>query len=79
MTGMDQFSVQGLGKFLFGAGLVLTGVGLLLILFPHLPLSGKLPGDITIKGQKITLYLPLATGLALSLILTIIMNLFMRR
>jgi len=76
---MDQFSIQGLGKLLVGVGLILAGVGLLLIIFPHLPVLGKLPGDITIKGQKITLYLPLATGLALSLILTIIINLFMRR
>lgn len=66
----------GFGRILIVIGALLMLMGLLLIAGDKIPFIGRLPGDFTIKGKNYTIYLPLATGLALSLIITIILNLF---
>jgi hypothetical protein len=38
----------------------------------------NLPGDITIRGQNFTFYFPIASGIVLSIILTIIINLLFK-
>lgn len=49
-------------------------------LFQRVPGLGHLPGDILIRRGNFTVYIPLATSLLLSLILTIFLNLwFFRR
>jgi hypothetical protein len=52
------------------AGLVLAGLGLLLTLGGKIPGLGRLPGDIVVERGNFRFYLPLATSLLLSLILT---------
>ena len=64
-----------MGKLLVVAGLVLAGIGALVML--GLPL-GRLPGDIVIRRGSATIYVPLATGLLLSVVLTLIMALLRR-
>jgi hypothetical protein len=56
--------------------LVLLGAGL--SLFGKLGL-GRLPGDIFIKKGNFTFYFPLVTSIILSLVLTLLANLFFRR
>lgn len=58
-----------------GALLVL---GALLILGERLGL-GRLPGDLELRRGKLTVYFPLATSLLLSLVLTLLLNLWLRR
>jgi hypothetical protein len=60
------------GKILIVLGAVLIGVGLLLTFFDKVPLLGKLPGDIHIKRENFQFYFPIATSVALSLIVTLI-------
>jgi hypothetical protein len=60
------------GKILVLLGAVLVGVGLLLTFFDKVPLLGKLPGDIHIKRENFQFYFPIATSVALSLLLTLI-------
>lgn len=60
------------GKILIALGAVLVGVGLLLTFFDKVPLLGKLPGDIHIKRENFQFYFPIATSVALSLLLTLI-------
>jgi len=67
-----------LGRAIFILGLVVAGLGLVLWLGSRLAWFGRLPGDITIRRDNFTLYVPLATCLLLSLILSIILN-FIRR
>ncbi len=67
-----------IGRLLFAIGLVVAGVGLLLMLGIRLPL-GRLPGDIAIGGPNGGIFVPLGTGLVLSIVLTIIVNVVMRR
>ncbi|MDH4161370.1 MAG: DUF2905 domain-containing protein [Nitrospirota bacterium] len=62
-----------LGKGLVVLGLLLTAVGAALLLAHKLPLIGKLPGDILIKRGNFTFYAPLATGIVLSLLVSLIL------
>ena len=64
------------GKILILAGGVLLVIGLLVEL--GLPL-GRLPGDIRYSNGNVTIYAPIATGLLLSIALTIVLNLLLRR
>ena len=60
-----------LGKFLMLAGLLLLGG--LLFLVGKVPFVGRLPGDIVIEREHFRLYVPLATCLLLSALLTLVM------
>ena len=62
--------LQPLGRLLIVAGLVLAGLGVLLSLGGRIPGLGRLPGDIIIERGSFRLYLPLATSILLSLLLT---------
>ncbi len=68
-----------IGRFLILCGLGLAGIGVLVVLLGRLgiPLF-QLPGDIKIQGQAVTCFIPLATMLVLSLILTLVVNLVLR-
>lgn len=66
-----------IGKWLLFAGLGLAVVGGLIWLggrfgFP----LGRLPGDIRIERDGGTFYIPLATSIVISLLLTIGLNIF---
>lgn len=60
-----------LGKILILFGLFLTAIGLLVTFLPAVKL-GRLPGDITISVRNGKIYIPLATCLLLSVILSLI-------
>ncbi|MCE5317578.1 MAG: DUF2905 domain-containing protein [Parachlamydia sp.] len=65
-------------RLLIIAGLILTGIGLLLYFKGSIPYLGKLPGDITIKGEHFHFYFPLTTSLLISLVLSIVLYLLRR-
>jgi len=71
--------LSGLGKFLIILGMLIIALGLLLTFLPKVPYLGKLPGDIYIKKGNFTFYFPLATSILLSLLLTILLNLILRK
>ena len=60
-----------MARFLIVLGLVIVVVGLLWPYLSQLGL-GRLPGDIVIERENVTLYIPLATCLLLSLVLSLI-------
>jgi hypothetical protein len=66
------------GRILLIIGIVLVVVGGLTALGVRLPF-GRLPGDIAIEGERGGLYIPIATMIILSVILTVLANLFLRR
>ena len=70
---------QELGRTLVIFGAVLALVGGLVMLAGKLPFVGKLPGDIVVKKGNFTLYAPLMSGIILSLLLTLVLNLWARR
>ena len=63
--------------------LVIAGVVLILagLLWPFLVKGpwGRLPGDIVIKRENITLYFPIATSLVLSVLFSAVLWFFTRR
>ena len=70
----------------FGRVLVLIGAlillfGVLLVVGDRVPFIGRLPGDITLRGDGWTVYAPLATSILLSVLLTAVLSLvaWMRR
>jgi len=67
-----------LGRLLVFVGLAILCVGLILIFSDKLPWIGRLPGDILIKRGKWTFYFPLATSILLSILITLLINLFRR-
>ena len=71
-------SLEPLGRSLLIIGLVVAVIGLVLVLAPRIPLLGKLPGDIVFQRDGVTVVIPLATMLIISLVLTIILNLIGR-
>lgn len=68
-----------IGKLLIIVGGFIVIVGLFLALGLRIPYLGKLPGDISIDRGNVHFYFPIVTGLLLSLVLTILLNVFFRR
>lgn len=69
-----------MGKAFIVIGLLIVAVGLVLQFAPGL-LSwfGHLPGDIRREGEHGTLFIPITSMLVISIVLSIIINLFFRR
>jgi len=67
-----------LGRIILIIGAVLVVVGGLAALGVRLPF-GRLPGDIAIEGERGGIYIPLGTMIVISLLLTLIVNVFLRR
>jgi hypothetical protein len=64
------------GKFLILFGTIVVIVGIILLISPKIPWLGRLPGDILIRRKNFTFYFPLATSIILSIILTVLINIF---
>ena len=67
-----------LSRLLILFGLVTVAIGVLLLVGPRIPWIGRLPGDILIEREGTTIYVPLATSLAVSLVLSFFLGLFWR-
>jgi len=70
--------MEGLGKLLLLVGMVLAAFGAVLLIAGKLGLP-RLPGDILIRRDNFTFYMPLGLMLLLSLVLTVALNLIARR
>lgn len=68
---------QQTGKYIIIAGLIIVGVGVIVFFFHNaFRWFGRLPGDIRIEGKNTRFYFPWVTMIVLSIVLTIIVNLF---
>jgi hypothetical protein len=70
---------QELGRALIVFGIVMVLIGVLLVFSGKIPFFGRLPGDIMVRKGGFTVYAPLMTGLILSVLLTLALNLWSRR
>jgi hypothetical protein len=68
-----------MGRILIVVGLVIVAVGLVMVFGQRIPLLGHLPGDITIKGENVTVFIPLGTMLVVSILASVILSLLNRR
>ncbi len=71
--------LSALGKMLILMGLLVAGVGLLLTLGGKMPWFGRLPGDIVVQKKNFTFYFPIVTCIVVSVVLSLLLNLFFRR
>jgi uncharacterized protein HemY len=69
-----------LGKLLAAIGIILVVIGLVVSYAPGLVnWFGKLPGDIRIQNEQRFIFIPITSMLIISVILTLIVNLFFRK
>ena len=68
--------MDGIGRALAVAGMVILVIGLALMFAERVPFVGRLPGDITLRGDGWTVYAPIATSIVVSLVLTSALSLF---
>ena len=70
---------MGAGRLLIIAGIVLLVAGIWITLGWKVPFRlGRLPGDIRFRNGNPAVYFPIVTCILLSLLLTLVLNLFRR-
>lgn len=67
--------MQDAGRVLLLFGVVLVLVGGALMLFGRF----HLPGDFTFRSGGVTIHLPIATSIVLSVVLTLVLNFWFRQ
>jgi hypothetical protein len=70
--------VNHLGRSLVIVGVLLAVVGVVLLIAGKLGL-GRLPGDIVLERKSFRLYFPVVTSIVVSIVLTLLANLFLSR
>ena len=71
-------NMRNLGMLLLIAGCAMAAIGLVLLLAPKVPWLGHLSGDINYRGKNMSFHFPLATGIVVSIVLTVVLNLIVR-
>ena len=77
-----MIDLSGAGRLLLITGLVLSAVGALLIWAPRLlglDRLGQFPGDLIVERGPVTIFIPIVSSLVISVMLTIVLNLILRR
>jgi hypothetical protein len=67
--------VQDIGRLLLVFGVLLALFGAALMLFGRF----HLPGDFTFRSGGVTIYIPIATSIILSIVLTVALNVLFRQ
>jgi hypothetical protein len=70
--------VSTLGRLLLVAGIAVAAVGGFLALGGRLPF-GRLPGDISVQGQNSGFFFPIVSCILISVVLTVVLNIVIRR
>jgi hypothetical protein len=71
--------LQAMGRFLVDFGVILVVVGALCMLGGKVPWLGRLPGDIAIRRDGWSFYVPITTCLLLSALISLIAWVVRRR
>ena len=72
-----MFLPENTSRFLLIAGGIIAAVGLVFLFLGRFGL-GRLPGDILIKRENLTIYFPITTMIIISILLTLLFNLIRR-
>jgi hypothetical protein len=71
-------SIEGLGRILIVVAIVLLVLGGLFLVLGRLGID-RLPGDLVFKRGNVNVYFPIGLMILLSIVGTILLNLFFRR
>lgn len=70
---------QQTGKYILIIGIAIVIIGIIVYFFhDYLKWMGKLPGDIRVERTNFRFYFPLVTMIIISVLATIIINIFKR-
>jgi hypothetical protein len=69
---------EGVGRLLIGGALVLLVLGVLFLLLGRLGID-RLPGDFVFRRGNLSVYFPIGVMILVSIVGTILLNLFLRR
>jgi len=69
---MTEFGPQQIGKWLISAGIIIALLGALVMILGRIGLF-KLPGDLELGSKNWRIYLPVASCILISIILTVIL------
>ena len=69
-----MLSLEDLGRLMLILGIAFAVLGLLLLAVGRIPGVGRLPGDLVLRTDGVTCFVPIATMLLLSVLLTILVN-----
>ena len=72
-------NLEPFGRILIVLGIVIVTVGVVMVFGSRIPVLGHLPGDITLKGEHVTIFIPLGTMLVVSVVASIVLSLLARR
>jgi hypothetical protein len=73
--------IQSVGRVMLVIGIIVAVLGGLLMLLGNLPFFknlGSLPGDIRIQGEGFSCFIPIASMILISILLTIVLNIIVR-
>ena len=76
---MNVDGLDGIGRTLMAVGAVLLVLGFVFVLAPRVPFLGHLPGDIVIRREGVTIYIPIATMVVVSVVASLLLGLLSRR
>ena len=66
--------LEPVGRALVILGVFITVLGAILILTPRVPFLGRLPGDIVIQRDDLTIYLPITTMILVSILVSVVLS-----
>ena len=70
--------LEGIGKLLIGGAIVLLVLGGIFLLLGRFGLD-RLPGDLVFRRGGFTVYAPIGLMILLSIVGTVLLNIFLRR
>jgi uncharacterized membrane protein YidH (DUF202 family) len=68
-----------LGKVLILMGIILIILGIIFFFSSKIPILGRLPGDIYIQKKNFSFYFPITTCILISIILSVVFWLWVRK
>ena len=71
--------LSSMGRMLIMIGGIILVTGVLPALYDRIPFLGKLPGDFVFRRKDLTVYVPVATSVLLSILVTVLLNIFGRK
>mgnify|MGYP000858771296 CR=1 FL=1 len=64
-----------LGRTIIIIGCLIIVIGIIIYFFDKIPFLGKLPGDLVIKRENFTIYIPITTCIIFSILFSLILYL----
>jgi hypothetical protein len=71
--------LEPIGWSLVVLGSIIVVVGLVFVFGDRIPVLGHLPGDIVIRGENVTIFIPLGTMFVVSIAVSLVLALLNRR